>query len=85
LAEQLHAAKRFRSRAICSMPRAMPLIRILRLGVLASCGWLALAALLWQNHGFLWALLAVIIWAALLRLFQQAVLAHARELAKRKE
>lgn len=67
------------------MAHAMPLIRILRLGVLASCGWLALAALLWQSHGFLWALLAIIIWAVLLRLFQQAVLAHARELAQRKE
>ncbi|MCX7932504.1 MAG: hypothetical protein N2588_08165 [Rhodovarius sp.] len=59
----------------------MPLIRILRTGVLASCGWLALAALLWQHYGFLWALAAVILWAVLLRLFQQSVLAHARELA----
>ncbi|WP_353210493.1 hypothetical protein [Rhodovarius sp.] len=53
----------------------------MRLGVLASTGWLALAALLWQRHGFLWAFLAVLIWVALLRLFQQAVLAHAKSLA----
>jgi hypothetical protein len=63
----------------------LPLIRILRFGVLLSCGWLALAALLWQHHGFLWAALAVIIWVALLRLFQQAVLAHAQALAKKKD
>lgn len=61
----------------------LPLLRILRLGVLASTGWLALAALLWQHHGFLWALLAVLIWVALLRLFQRAVLDHAQALARR--
>jgi hypothetical protein len=55
--------------------------RIMRLGVLASTGWLALAALLWQRHGFLWAFLTVLIWVVLLRLFQQAVLAHAQSLA----
>jgi len=59
----------------------MSLLMIIRLGVLASTGWLALAALLWQRHGFLWAFLAVLIWVALLRLFQQAVLAHAQSLA----
>jgi hypothetical protein len=59
----------------------LPLLRIIRLGVLASTGWLALAALLWQRHGFLWAFLAVLIWVVLLRLFQQAVLAHAQSLA----
>jgi hypothetical protein len=59
----------------------LPLLHILRLGILASTGWLALAALLWQHHGFLWALLAVLIWAALIRLFQRAVLAHAQALA----
>jgi len=62
---------------------ALPLIRIMRLGVLASTGWLALAALLWQRHGFLWAFLAVLIWVALLRLFQQAVLALAQSLAEK--
>ncbi len=55
----------------------------MRLGVLASTGWLALAALLWQHHGFLWAFLAVLIWVALLRRFQQAVLAHAQALAEK--
>jgi hypothetical protein len=59
----------------------MSLLMIIRLGVLASTGWLALAALLWQRHGFLWAFLAVLIWVVLLRLFQQAVLAHAQSLA----
>ena len=59
----------------------MALLRILRLGIVASTGWLALAALLWQHHGFLWALLAVLIWAAMVRLFQRAVLAHAQALA----
>lgn len=59
----------------------MRLLSVMRLGVLLSCGWLVLAALLWQNYGFLWALLAVVIWAALLRLFQRAVLRHAQELA----
>ena len=58
----------------------MPLLRILRLGILASTGWLALAALLWQHHGFLWALLAVLVWAAMIRLFQRAVLEHAHAL-----
>lgn len=57
----------------------------MRMGVLASTGWLVLAALLWQSHGFLWAFLAVLLWVALLRLFQQAVLAHARALAVRGE
>ncbi len=63
----------------------MPLIRIMRMGVLASTGWLVLAALLWQTHGFLWAFLAVLLWVGLLRLFQQAVLAHAQALAARHE
>lgn len=63
----------------------MSLMMIMRLGVLASTGWLALAALLWQSHGFLWAFLAVLIWVALLRLFQQAVLAHAQSLAAHRE
>ncbi len=55
------------------------------MGVLASSGWLALAALLWQHHGFLWAFAAVLLWVWLLRLFQQAVVAHAQSLAKRDE
>ncbi len=57
----------------------------MRMGVLASSGWLALAALLWQHHGFLWAFAAVLLWVALLRLFQQAVIAHAKALAGRHE
>ena len=60
----------------------MPLLRILLHGVLASTGWLVLAALLWQHHGFLWALLAVLTWVGLLRLFQRAVLDHAQALAQ---
>lgn len=63
----------------------MGLIRIMRTGVLASTGWLVLAALLWQSHGFFWAFLAVLLWVALLRMFQQAVLAHAKALATRHE
>ncbi|RVT95463.1 hypothetical protein EOD42_17955 [Rhodovarius crocodyli] len=61
----------------------MRLLSVMRMGVLASSGWLALAALLWQHYGFLWAMLAVVLWAALLRLFQQAVLKHAEALARR--
>lgn len=60
----------------------MPLLAILRQGMVLSLGWVVCAALVLRYHGFLWALLILIIWAALLVRFQRATVAHAKSIAK---
>ena len=59
----------------------MPLVGILRHGLLLSLGWVVAAALVLRHHGFPWALLLLVIWAALLVRFQRATVAHARSIA----
>lgn len=60
----------------------MPLIALLRQGMLLSLGWIVAAALALRHHGFLWALLLVVIWAALAVRFQRSTVAHARAIAE---
>ncbi|WP_027283667.1 hypothetical protein [Rubritepida flocculans] len=59
----------------------MPLISLLRQGMLLSLGWIVAATLLLRHHGFLWALLVLILWAALLVRFQRSTVEHARAIA----
>jgi len=59
----------------------MPLLAILRQGMVLSLGWVVCAALVLRHHGFLWAMLILIIWAALLVRFQRATVAHAKSIA----
>ena len=47
-----------------------------------SLGWVVCAALVLRHHGFLWALLVLVVWAALLVRFQRATVAHAKSLAE---
>jgi hypothetical protein len=49
--------------------------------MLLSLGWVVAATLALRHHGFLWALLLLVIWAALLVRFQRATVAHARAIA----
>ncbi|WP_207537229.1 hypothetical protein [Sabulicella rubraurantiaca] len=59
----------------------MPLLALLRQGMVLSLGWVVAAALVLRHHGFPWALLLLVIWAALLIRFQRATVAHARSIA----
>jgi hypothetical protein len=59
----------------------MPLISLLRQGMVLSLGWIVAATLVLRHHGFLWALLLVVIWAALLVRFQRSTVAHAHSIA----
>lgn len=63
----------------------MPLLALMRQGVLLSLGWVVCAALALRHHGFGWALLLLVIWALLLVRFQGSAVAHARAVAARKE
>jgi hypothetical protein len=62
----------------------MPLISLLRQGMVLSLGWIVAATLVLRHHGFLWALLLLIIWAALLVRFQRSTVEHARSIAARR-
>ncbi|MCW8087645.1 hypothetical protein [Sabulicella glaciei] len=59
----------------------MPLLALLRQGMVLSLGWVVAAALVLRHHGFPWALLLLVIWAALLVRFQRATVVHARSIA----
>ena len=59
----------------------MPLLALLRQGMVLSLGWVVAAALALRHHGFPWTLLLLVIWAALLVRFQRATVAHARSIA----
>jgi len=59
----------------------MPLISILRQGMFLSLGWVVCAALALRHYGFFWALLLLIIWAALLVRFQRSTVEHAKSVA----
>jgi hypothetical protein len=48
-------------------------------------GWIAAATLALSHHGFLWALLILVIWAALLVRFQRSTVDHARSIAARRD
>ena len=62
----------------------MTLIALLRHGLMLSLGWIVAAALALRHHGFLWALLMVVIWAALIIAFQRATVRHAQAIAARR-
>lgn len=62
----------------------MPLLSVLRQGMVLSLGWVVCAALALQHHGFFWALLLLVIWVALLVRFQRATVAHAQSIAASK-
>ena len=59
----------------------MPLISVLRQGMALSLGWVVCAALVLRHYGFFWALLILVIWAALLVRFQRSTVAHAQSIA----
>lgn len=59
----------------------MSLVSLLRQGMVLSLGWIVAATLVLRHHGFLWALLVLIIWAALLVRFQRSTVEHARAIA----
>ena len=59
----------------------MSLVSLLRQGMVLSLGWIVAATLVLRHHGFLWALLVLIIWAALLVRFQRSMVEHARAIA----
>lgn len=63
----------------------MPLISLLRQGMVLSLGWIVAATLVLRHHGFLWALLLVVIWAALIVRFQRSTVAHARAIAEERK
>ena len=63
----------------------MPLISLLRQGMVLSLGWIVAATLVLRHHGFLWALLLVVIWAALIVRFQRSTVAHARAIAAQRK
>lgn len=67
------------------MTAPMPLVGILRHGLLLSLGWVVCAALALRHHGFGWTLLLLVVWAALVFRFQRSVVEHARSLAPGKE
>jgi len=46
-----------------------------------SLGWVVCAALALRHYGFFWALLLLIIWAALLVRFQRSTVEHAKSVA----
>jgi hypothetical protein len=59
----------------------MPLISLLRQGMVLSLGWVVCAALALTHYGFFWGLLLLIIWAALLVRFQRSTVEHAKSIA----
>jgi hypothetical protein len=59
----------------------MSLVSLLRQGMVLSLGWIVAATLVLRHHGFLWALLVLLIWAALLVRFQRSTVEHARAIA----
>ena len=59
----------------------MPLISLLRQGMVLSLGWVVCAALALRHYGFFWALLLLVIWAFLLVRFQRATVEHAKSIA----
>jgi len=59
----------------------VPLLSLLRQGMVLSLGWIVAAALVLRHHGSLWALLVLVIWAALLVRFQRSTVEHARAIA----
>ncbi|MEI6158894.1 MAG: hypothetical protein WCP77_03580 [Roseococcus sp.] len=63
----------------------MPLITLLRQGMVLSLGWVVCAAMALTHYGFFWALLLLIIWAALLVRFQRSTVEHAKSIAKLRE
>lgn len=63
----------------------MTLLALLRHGLVLSLGWIVAAALALRHHGFLWALLLVVVWAALIVAFQRATVAHAQAIARQGE
>ena len=50
------------------MTAPMPLVGILRHGLLLSLGWVVCAALALRHHGFGWTLLLLVVWAWGMRL-----------------
>ena len=60
----------------------MPLISLLRQGMVLSLGWVVCAAMALMHYGFFWALLLLIIWAAVLVRFQRSTVEHAKSVAK---
>lgn len=63
----------------------MPLIGLLRGGMVLSLGWVVCAALALRHHGFGWALLILVIWAVLLFRFQRGVVEHAKSIASQRD
>ncbi len=59
----------------------MSLVALLRQGMLLSLGWIVAATLALSHHGFLWALLILVIWAALLVRFQRSTVEHAQAIS----
>ncbi|MDB5416295.1 MAG: hypothetical protein JWR10_4630 [Rubritepida sp.] len=60
----------------------MPLLSLMRQGMILSLGWVVCAAVVLQYHGFLWALFVLAIWAVLVVRFQRATVAHAKSIAE---
>lgn len=50
-----------------------PVIGVLRAGALLGLGWVAAAGITWAAFGILWAVLILLVWLALQRLFNGAV------------
>jgi uncharacterized membrane protein YccC len=63
----------------------MPLVGLLRSGMVLSLGWVVCAALALRHHGFGWALLILVIWAVLLFGFQRGVVEHAKSIASQRD
>ncbi|MFL1461934.1 hypothetical protein ACI6QG_07010 [Roseococcus sp. DSY-14] len=63
----------------------MPLLALMRQGVVLSLGWVVCAALALRHHGFGWALLLLVAWALLLMRFHRSAIAHARAVAGRED
>ena len=59
----------------------MTLLSLLRQGMVLSLGWVVCAAMALTHYGFLWALLLLILWAALLVRFQRSTVEHAKAIA----
>lgn len=63
----------------------MPLLSLVRQGLVLSLGWIVAATLVLRHHGFLWALLLVVIWAVLIVRFQRSTVAHAHAIAEERK
>lgn len=59
----------------------MSLVSLLRQAMVLSLGWIVAATLVLRHHGFFWALLLLVIWAALLVRFQRSTVEHAKSIA----